>query len=122
LIDSKKTKILDTRKTTPNFRIIEKMAVKIGGGHNHRWGLYDEILVKDNHIEANGNLKKTLEKLKVGLSKIKSKYKIIVEVESLSEFKVAVQYPFIDRILLDNMSPNQIKKIVKINNGTVKQF
>ena len=117
LIDSKKTKILDTRKTTPNFRIIEKMAVKIGGGYNHRWGLYDEILVKDNHIEANGNLKKTLEKLKVGLSKIKSKYKIIVEVESLSEFKVAVQYPFIDRILLDNMSPNQIKKIVKINNG-----
>lgn len=117
MIDHTKAKILDTRKTTPNLRIIEKMSVKIGGGYNHRFGLYDEILIKDNHIEANNNLKNTLEIIKNKLKKVKPKYKIIVEVKNLSEFKVASKYKFIDRILLDNMSTIQIKKIVKLNNG-----
>jgi len=119
LINRTKTKILDTRKTTPNFRIFEKMAVKIGGGINHRFGLFDEILVKDNHIEANGDLKKTLEKLKLKLKKTKTKYKTIVEVKDINEFKIASGYKFIDRILLDNMSVNQIKEIIKINRGKI---
>lgn len=119
LINKTKTKILDTRKTTPNFRIFEKMAVEIGGGINHRFGLYDEILVKDNHIEANGDLKKTLEKLKLKIKKLNTKYKTIVEVKDLNEFKIASEYSFIDRILLDNMSVSQIKEIIKINKGKI---
>lgn len=115
IINKTKTKILDTRKTTPNFRVFEKMAVKIGGGVNHRFGLYDEILVKDNHIEANGDIKKTLEKLKTKSRKLKNQYRIIVEVKNLNEFKIAAEYSFVDRILLDNMSVTQIKEIVKIN-------
>lgn len=119
IINKTKTKILDTRKTTPNFRVFEKMAVKIGGGINHRFGLYDEILVKDNHIEANGDIKKTLEKLKTKMRKLKNQYKIIVEVKNLNEFKIASAYDFIDRILLDNMSVNQIREIIKINRGKI---
>jgi nicotinate-nucleotide pyrophosphorylase (carboxylating) len=120
LINKTKTRILDTRKTTPNFRIFEKMAVRIGGGINHRFGLYDEILVKDNHIEANGDIKKTLERLKLKLKKKNTKYKVIVEVKDLHEFKIASEYSFIDRILLDNMSVLEIKEIVKINQGKIK--
>lgn len=117
LIKKTNTKILDTRKTTPNFRIFEKMAVKIGGGCNHRFGLYDEILIKDNHIEANEGLKNTLEKLKSKIKFNKPKRRIVVEVKNLMEFNIASTYSFIDRILLDNMTCTQIKEIVKINKG-----
>lgn len=117
LIDHTHTKILDTRKTTPNFRIFEKIAVKIGGGINHRFGLYDEILVKDNHIAANKNLKKTLDKLQENILKSKKKYKIVVEVKNIIEFQIAANYKWIDRILLDNMTVAQIKKIVKLNDN-----
>jgi nicotinate-nucleotide pyrophosphorylase (carboxylating) len=116
LIKKEKVKILDTRKTTPNFRIFEKWAVTTGGGINHRFGLYDQILVKDNHIEANGDLKSTLEKLKKHYNSSSSKYKIVVEVKDKIEFKTACEYKFIDRVLLDNMKPSLIREIVKINN------
>jgi nicotinate-nucleotide pyrophosphorylase (carboxylating) len=117
LIQKEKAKILDTRKTTPNFRIFEKWAVSIGGGTNHRFGLYDEILVKDNHIEANKNIKLTLDKLKKTIKTNSRKYKIVVEVKNKPEFLVASAYEIVDRILLDNMKPSLIKDLVKINNG-----
>ncbi len=115
LIGNDNIKILDTRKTTPNLRVFEKYAVKMGGGKNHRMGLYDEILVKDNHIEANDGIINTLEKLKKNIGDKKIKTKIIVEIKNIDEFKIALKYSFIDRILLDNLTPNEIKKIVKLN-------
>jgi nicotinate-nucleotide pyrophosphorylase (carboxylating) len=115
LIGNDNIKILDTRKTTPNLRVFEKYAVKMGGGKNHRMGLYDEILVKDNHIEANDGIINTLEKLKKNIGDKKIKTKIIVEIKNIDEFKITLKYSFIDRILLDNLTPNEIKKIVKLN-------
>jgi nicotinate-nucleotide pyrophosphorylase (carboxylating) len=115
LIKTEKAKILDTRKTTPNFRVFEKWAVSIGGGTNHRFGLYDQILVKDNHIEANVDIKKTLDKLLKRINPHSKKYTIIVEVKNKQEFLIASTYEFVDRILLDNMKPSKIKEMVKIN-------
>jgi nicotinate-nucleotide pyrophosphorylase (carboxylating) len=106
-------KILDTRKTTPNFRIFEKLAVKIGGGVNHRFGLYDMILVKDNHISSNGGILNTLNKLR----DIKTKLKIEIEVKDLHEFQIVQKFGkgVIDIVMLDNFSLNEIKKAVILN-------
>jgi nicotinate-nucleotide pyrophosphorylase (carboxylating) len=101
-------KILDTRKTTPGMRYLEKYAVRTGGGHNHRFGLYDGILIKDNHIEAAGGIKSAIVKAKEDFST-----KIEVEAESLKDVKDAVQAGA-DIIMLDNMSVRDIKKAVRI--------
>lgn len=108
------TKILDTRKTTPNFRIFEKLAVKIGGGVNHRSGLYDMILIKDNHIAANGGIKKTLEILK--RKKIRKSVKIEIEVRNIEELKTVIKYgkDVIDIIMLDNFTIPMIKEAVNL--------
>ena len=115
-----KIEILDTRKTTPNFRLFEKLAVVIGGGTNHRFGLYDMILVKDNHIEACGGIENTLKKL----SKIKprTKLKIEVEVKNLSELKIIKDLGegIVDIVMLDNFKIEDIKTAVKIINGKFK--
>jgi len=103
----KKTKICCTRKTTPNLRLLEKYAVKKGGGYNHRYNLSDEILIKDNHINAENNLKKLIEKA------IKTKKIITVEIENLKQLNQVLGIQF-KRILFDNMSPKQLKKCVKI--------
>ena len=104
---NKKTKICCTRKTTPNLRLLEKYAVKKGGGYNHRYNLSDEILIKDNHISAENNLKKLIKKA------IKTKKIITVEIENAKQLNKVLGIKF-KRILFDNMSPKQLKKCLKI--------
>ena len=113
-LNNNSIKMLDTRKTTPNFRAFEKLAVKIGGGDNHRFGLYDMILIKDNHISANGGVEMTLERLK----KIKKKpeLKIELEVKTLKELKTVIKngINIIDIVMLDNFKIDDVKKAVKL--------
>lgn len=117
LLGNKSIKLLDTRKTTPNFRIFEKAAVKMGGGYNHREGLYDMYLIKDNHIEASGGINKTLAYLQKHKKKLKRKTEI--EVKNLNELKEVIDNGknVIDRIMLDNFSIQQIKKAVELAGG-----
>jgi nicotinate-nucleotide pyrophosphorylase (carboxylating) len=112
LISPYKTKILDTRKTTPNFRIFEKWAVSIGGGVNHRFGLYDAILVKDNHIEACGDVAEVIKRLETKFSNVSNKPFIIIEVKNEEEFLKVIDTPIVDRILLDNMTANSIESML----------
>ena len=107
---NKKTKICCTRKTTPNLRTLEKYAVKKGGGYNHRYNLSDEILIKDNHITAERNLKKLIQKA------IKTKKIITVEIENSNQLKQVIGLKF-KRILFDNMTLNQLIKCLKICNN-----
>ena len=104
---SKKTKICCTRKTTPNLRTLEKYAVKKGGGHNHRYNLSDEILIKENHIRASNNLRDLIKKA------IKTKKIITVEIENINQLKQVMGLKF-KRILFDNMSSSQLKRCLKL--------
>ena len=104
---NKKTKICCTRKTTPNLRLLEKYAVKKGGGHNHRYNLSDEILIKDNHISAEDNLKDLVNKA------IKTKKNVTVEIENLKQLHQVLGLKF-KRILFDNMSTKQLRKCLKL--------
>lgn len=115
LIDPYHVNVLDTRKTTPNFRVCEKWAVKIGGGVNHRFGLYDQILIKDNHIEAAGGIKNAIEACVKYVTLNNLKAPIIVEVKNLEEFNIAKQYDMIDRILIDNFKPTDIIELLEHN-------
>lgn len=112
-----KTKLLDTRKTTPNFRILEKEAVKIGGAVNHRFGLYDMIMLKDNHIDYCGGIKNAIEKAYDYVQLQKPGLKIEVETRTLEDVEIVMQTGKIDRIMLDNFNPGQIKEAMKIING-----
>ena len=111
-----KTRLLDTRKTTPNFRVCEKWAVAIGGGTNHRYGLYDMIMLKDNHIDYNGSITNAVKMAKDYVKKSKKKLKIEVETRNLDEVKEAINAK-VDRIMLDNMDVATMKKAVKLING-----
>lgn len=111
-----KTKLLDTRKTTPNFRICEKWAVAIGGGTNHRFGLYDMIMLKDNHIDYNGSITNAVKMCKEYLKKNKKKLKIEVETRNLEEVQEAINAK-VDRIMLDNMTVAMMRKAVKLIDG-----
>jgi nicotinate-nucleotide pyrophosphorylase (carboxylating) len=108
-------KILDTRKTTPNFRICEKWAVKIGGGENHRFGLYDEILIKDNHVAVAGGIENALKSCKNYLNIHSIQCPVVVEVKTTQEFEIARSFPFVSRILLDNFSPEGLEEALKLN-------
>lgn len=110
-------RLLDTRKTTPNFRHAEKWAVTIGGGTNHRMGLYDELMIKDNHIDYNGSLKETLAKVKTYLEQINKNLAVVVEIRNLEELETCLQFPWIHRLLLDNMNAEQLQKALHINAG-----
>ena len=112
-----KTKLLDTRKTTPNFRICEKWAVVIGGGTNHRYGLYDMIMLKDNHIDYNGSITNAVKMAKDYVKKIKKPLKIEVETRNLKEVEEAASLKEVDRIMLDNMDINTMKKAIEIIGG-----
>ncbi|MBS1735296.1 MAG: carboxylating nicotinate-nucleotide diphosphorylase [Bacteroidetes bacterium] len=112
------TKLLDTRKTTPNFRLLEKEAVKIGGGYNHRFGLYDMIMLKDNHIDYCGGITKALNKAWDYVQNKKPGIKIEVETRNLKEVKEAVSTGKADRIMLDNFSPSEIIEALIIINKT----
>ncbi len=111
-----KTKILDTRKTIPGLRNLQKYAVKTGGGQNHRMALYDGILIKDNHIAAAGSIKKAVLMVRNNIAK---KMSIEVECDNLSQVKEAIAAKA-DIIMLDNMNLEQIKKAVKIIDGQAK--
>ena len=111
-----KTKLLDTRKTTPNFRICEKWAVAIGGGTNHRYGLYDMIMLKDNHIDYNGSITNAVKMAKEYNKTLKKPLKIEVETRNLAEVEEALKTG-VDRIMLDNMDVPTMKKAVQLING-----
>lgn len=110
------TKVLDTRKTTPNFRIFEKWAVQLGGGVNHRFGLYDMILIKDNHVDAAGGIKNAIDRANDYISKINKKLKIEIETRSLDEVKQVLSIGKIDRIMLDNFTPELLKEAIQLIN------
>ena len=109
-------KILDTRKTIPGFRILQKYAVSIGGAKNHRMGLYDMVLIKDNHIEANGGIANSVANIR---KKIPKNIKIEIEAENLEQVKEALEAK-VDWIMLDNMSIEDMKKAIKLINGRTK--
>tara|TARA_B100000945_G_C20287988_1_gene551947 strand:+ start:48 stop:887 length:840 start_codon:yes stop_codon:yes gene_type:complete len=110
------TQILDTRKTCPSIRFLDKMAVKIGGAKNHRYGLYDMIMIKDNHVDFSGGIHNAIKNCHKYLKKKKKKMQIIVEVRSLKELQQVIKIGGVDRILLDNFNINQTKKAVDIVN------
>jgi nicotinate-nucleotide pyrophosphorylase (carboxylating) len=114
-----KARILDTRKTLPGFRTLDKYAVKAGGAQNHRIGLFDMFLIKDNHISAAGSIIKAVKKALDYKAKNKLKAKIEVEIKSLEEFKEALKLE-VDWIMLDNMNIEDIDKCVKLNSGRKK--
>ena len=111
-----KTKLLDTRKTTPNFRLLEKEAVRIGGGINHRFGLYDMIMLKDNHIDYCGGIEKAIEKAAAYVKTKKPGLKIEVETRSIDDVRkvMAVGKGKVFRIMLDNFMPDQISEALKL--------
>ena len=117
LVSGTNAKILDTRKTTPNFRVLEKWAVLIGGGYNHRLGLYDMIMLKDNHIDMAGGIKKAIEDTNHYLRDSKKHLKIEIETRSLDEVRQVLEVGNVDIIMLDNMSPALMKQAVALIDG-----
>ena len=111
-----KAKILDTRKTTPNFRLFEKWAVSLGGGTNHRFGLYDMILIKDNHVDASGGIKAALQKANDYLKKSGKDLKIEIETRNLEEVKAVLNAGGADRIMLDNFNPDVMLQAIQLIN------
>lgn len=116
-IKNYKTKILDTRKTTPLFRAYEKEAVRIGGGMNHRMGLYDMIMLKDNHIDFCGGIERAIEKTNAYLAANKLDLKIEVETRSLDDVKRVLATGNVHRIMLDNYTPEMLAEAVKLIDG-----
>ncbi|SHK28907.1 carboxylating nicotinate-nucleotide diphosphorylase [Maribacter aquivivus] len=112
------TKILDTRKTTPGIRALEKWAVKIGGGENHRFALYDMIMLKDNHIDFAGGITKAINKTKNYLKETGRDLKIIVEARNLDEIKEILETEGVYRILIDNFNYEDTRKAVKLIGNT----
>ncbi len=107
-------KLLDTRKTTPGLREIEKMAVKIGGGYNHRFGLYDMVMIKDNHIDYAGGIKAAIEKVNNYLKNNHKSLKIEIEARNLQEVSEILVVGNVDRIMLDNFSYSDLRKAVDL--------
>jgi nicotinate-nucleotide pyrophosphorylase (carboxylating) len=117
LLEGTGAKLLDTRKTTPNFRIAEKWAVAIGGGHNHRYGLYDMVMLKDNHIDFAGGISPAIKATRNYLQENGLKLKIEIETRNLDEVQEVLEVGGVDRIMLDNMAPPLLKKAVELIGG-----
>ncbi len=117
LLKGTNTKVLDTRKTTPGLRYLEKWAVKIGGGVNHRFGLYDMILIKDNHVDYAGGIRQAIENANQYLADNNKKLAIEIEVRNLDELEQVLQTGNINRILLDNFNYVELRQAVNIING-----
>ena len=120
LISDLNCKLLDTRKTTPNFRLFEKWAVKIGGGENHRYGLFDMILIKDNHVDYAGGIKQALDAATNYRAKNQLDIEIEIETRNLTEVEAVLATGGADRILLDNMDVEMLKSAVKLIAGKTK--
>ncbi|QNL21580.1 carboxylating nicotinate-nucleotide diphosphorylase [Hyphobacterium sp. CCMP332] len=114
LIAHTNTKLLDTRKTTPNFRIPEKWAVKIGGGSNHRFALFDMIMIKDNHVDFAGGIEAAIMAANKYISETKKDLEIEIETRNIEEVKEVVSVGKVNRIMLDNMSVNQMKEALAL--------
>ena len=114
LLKGTNTKVLDTRKTTPGMRYLEKWAVRIGGGVNHRFGLFDMILIKDNHVDYSGGIKQAIENTKSYLQKTGKKLAIEIEVRNLDELQQVLDTGGVDRILLDNFNFDNLRKAVSM--------
>lgn len=111
--------LLDTRKTTPGLRLLEKWAVTLGGAHNHRMGLFDMVMLKDNHIDYAGGMDEAVRAVQTYLSAHGLSVPVVVEARSLEEVKTILTYDGIDRILLDNMSPETLTSAVALIDGRV---
>jgi nicotinate-nucleotide pyrophosphorylase (carboxylating) len=120
LVEGTKCRVLDTRKTTPGLRILEKEAVRIGGGCNHRIGLFDMILLKDNHVDFAGGIANAIRRAQAYLKEKGKNLKIEIEVRSFDELNEALATGGIDRIMLDNFSPADTRKAVEIIDGRVE--
>lgn len=116
-LDGLKTHVLDTRKTTPGMRVLDKMAVAIGGGMNHRMGLFDMILLKDNHIDFAGGITRAVQQTQAYLKARGRQLPIEVETRSLNDVREALDVGGVDRIMLDNFSPELTRKAVALING-----
>lgn len=120
IIEGTKARLMDTRKTTPNFRLLEKWAVRIGGGVNHRFALYDMIMLKDNHVDMAGGIDKAISNTKRYLTEHKLNLQIEVETRTLEEVQAVLESGGVDVIMLDNMSVPELKKAVILINGRYK--
>ena len=114
LIQHTKAKLLDTRKTTPNFRMLEKWAVAIGGGQNHRYALYDMVMLKDNHIDFAGGIVNAISATKTYLKEKGLDLKVEIETRNLEEVRTVLDIGGVDIIMLDNMTPASMKEAVKL--------
>ncbi|MCH7512727.1 MAG: carboxylating nicotinate-nucleotide diphosphorylase [Bacteroidetes bacterium] len=117
LIKGSNARLLDTRKTTPNFRLAEKWAVKIGGGKNHRFGLYDMIMLKDNHIDFAGGIKKAITATQKYLLETGQTLKIEIETRNLKEVEEVLDIGGVDIIMLDNMMPSEMREAIRMIAG-----
>ena len=118
-LDGLKTKVLDTRKTTPGMRMLEKEAVRIGGGCNHRIGLFDMVLIKDNHVDFAGGIKQAVEAARKYCAEKGKNLKIELEVRNEDEIRQALEAG-VDRIMLDNFTPERTREAVKLINGAIE--
>lgn len=117
MLDGLHTQLLDTRKTTPNMRLLEKYAVKCGGGTNHRIGLYDMVMLKDNHIDFAGGIEASIDRTHAYLKEKGKELKIEIEVRNLDELEQVLQHGGVHRIMLDNFDVETLKKAVKRIDG-----
>lgn len=117
IVNGTKTTILDTRKTTPNMRVFEKYAVRVGGCQNHRFGLFDMVMLKDNHIDFAGGIEKAIDKTRKYLKNNKLNLKIEIETRNLEEVKRVMEHGGVDRIMLDNFTPELIVEALKLIDG-----
>jgi nicotinate-nucleotide pyrophosphorylase (carboxylating) len=120
LLTGTSTKLMDTRKTTPNFRLLEKWAVLIGGGYNHRIGLFDMIMLKDNHIDMAGGIEQAINRTKDYLRARKKNLKVEIETRTIQEVQEVLKVGGVDIIMLDNMSPQIMKEAVNLIDGKYK--
>lgn len=111
------TRILDTRKTTPLLRELEKQAVRDGGGHNHRFGLFDMVLIKDNHVDFAGGIRKAIETTREYLNKHNLELKIEIEVRNMEELRQVLEVGHVDRIMLDNFTPAELRPAIELIAG-----
>jgi nicotinate-nucleotide pyrophosphorylase (carboxylating) len=120
MIEGTKAQLMDTRKTTPNFRLLEKWAVAIGGGRNHRYALYDMVMLKDNHVDLAGGIRPAIEKTREYLSENNKNLKIEIETRTLKEVEEVIKVGGVDVIMLDNMSIDDMKTAISLINGKYK--
>lgn len=117
MISGTRTKLLDTRKTTPGNRVVEKLAVRYGGGQNHRIGLFDMIMIKDNHVDFAGGIENAIKSTQKYLSEKNKKLKIEIEVRDFDELNKVIEIGGVDRVMLDNFKPEDLKKAVSLIDG-----